>query len=260
MFTKEEIDEIKKKLNLMGVKDTQFSKAEALTGNETIAFVQNKKNVQLPLKELIEQYPQVYADEEDITQENKKLKFKNRPSESTTHAGDSIGYIILRRGSKKTQWGYTLPDNAFSEEKTIYEIRYPFDLGFMGYILPKNCTLFFNGGSINNGTIVGDNTAIVSTEGALLHNTSLNLQGTYRKGTILCNGDKIQWYNGTKWVDFSSDAALAGISAQVINVEDSNTADANVSVEDNVFKFSFKLKQGEKCLYHQEHSLYIRPV
>lgn len=248
MFTKEEIDEIKKKLNLMGVKDTQFSKAEALTGNETIAFVQNKKNVQLPLKELMEQYPQVYADEEDITQENKKLKFKDRQYDSTSYGAGSKGYVILRKGDTKTSWGHTLPENAFTTENTIYEIRYPFDLQGIAYILPRNCTLFFNGGTLNNGGILGNNTAIANIEGTLLANTSLRLTGTYRKGTVLYKAEKnkIQWYNGTDWIDFSTDASITDISAQVINVEDSDTADANVSVVDNVFKFSFKLKQGEK--------------
>ena len=188
MFTKEEIDEIKKKLNLLGVKDTQFSKAEPLTGNETIAFVQNKKNVQLPLKELLEQssqVAQVVADEEDLTIEDKKLKFKDRQYEDITYGAGAKGYVILRKGGTKSSWGYTLPENAFTTENTIYEIRYPFDLQETACILPRNCTLFFNGGTLNNGGILGNNTAIANIEGTSLSNASLSLQGTYRKGTIL---------------------------------------------------------------------------
>lgn len=54
MFTSNQIEEIRKKLQLGGAKDTQFPLASSLKGNETIAIVQQGINKQLGLKTLLE--------------------------------------------------------------------------------------------------------------------------------------------------------------------------------------------------------------
>lgn len=54
MFTSNQIEEIRKKLQLGGTKDTQFPLADSLKGNETIAIVQQGINKQLGLKTLLE--------------------------------------------------------------------------------------------------------------------------------------------------------------------------------------------------------------
>lgn len=54
MFTCNQIEEIKRKLQLIGRKDTSFPLAEPLNGNEIIAIVQQGQNKQLGLKTLIE--------------------------------------------------------------------------------------------------------------------------------------------------------------------------------------------------------------
>ena len=54
MFTCNQIEEIKRKLQLTGRKDTSFPLAEPLNGNEIIAIVQQGQNKQLGLKTLIE--------------------------------------------------------------------------------------------------------------------------------------------------------------------------------------------------------------
>lgn len=54
MFTCNQIEEIKRKLQLIGRKDTSFPLAKPLSGNEIIAIVQQGQNKQLGLKTLIE--------------------------------------------------------------------------------------------------------------------------------------------------------------------------------------------------------------
>jgi hypothetical protein len=44
MFTNTQIEEIRKKLLLRGVKDTQFPLADSLKGDETVAIVQQGIN------------------------------------------------------------------------------------------------------------------------------------------------------------------------------------------------------------------------
>lgn len=88
-------------------------------------------------------------DNEDLTTDgNNLLKIANR---GTLHGK---GYKILRRGvDLQTQ---------FNQENTIYEIRYDFDLGGNTLNIPIGCTLKFDGGSIKNGTLIGDNTNIIA--------------------------------------------------------------------------------------------------
>lgn len=116
------------------------------------------------------------ADEEDITSINDLLKFKNRQSVS------GMGYVIIRK---------TSPFSSQIAEKTntIFEIRYDVDLNGAIIQIPANCTLFFNGGSLSNGTIVLQNTSIKSA------NRCFN--------NIVIKGD----YSGTfklKWIGIDS--------------------------------------------------------
>lgn len=59
-----------------------------------------------------------------------------------------MGYVILSK------------DKAFAEQvtkaNTIYEIRYDFDLDGAIITLPKSCSIFFNGGSLVNGKLKGE--------------------------------------------------------------------------------------------------------
>lgn len=83
-------------------------------------------------------------DEEDITEEDNMLKLKDRPW------GDGMGYVILRKNKSLAE--------QLTEENTIYEVRYDFDLGGEEIIIPANCVLKFDGGSLRNGTVSGNNT------------------------------------------------------------------------------------------------------
>lgn len=56
-FTQEDYKKIQKWLLLNSVKDTEFNEAASpFKGDESIAFVQNGRNVKAPLKELVEQF------------------------------------------------------------------------------------------------------------------------------------------------------------------------------------------------------------
>ena len=65
---------------------------------------------------------------------------QNRPS------AVGMGFVVLDK------------DKTFAEqvtqENTIYEIRYDFDLGGLPKEIPAGCVLKFEGGSLRNGTIV----------------------------------------------------------------------------------------------------------
>lgn len=84
------------------------------------------------------------ADEEDLTSENNLLKLKDRQALS------GMGYVILRKNKAFAE--------QVTQDNTIYEIRYDFDLN--GVVeLPTGCILNFNGGSVSNGTLIGNKTS-----------------------------------------------------------------------------------------------------
>lgn len=87
-------------------------------------------------------------DEEDITtDENDLLKFANRPT-----AVNQMGYVILRKNKTFAE--------QVTDENTIYEIRYDFDLDGASVTIPAGCVLKFVGGVLRNGTILFNNTFI----------------------------------------------------------------------------------------------------
>ena len=79
-----------------------------------------------------------------------KLKFADRLRETNITTGKN--YIILRESG-------TLA-GQMSVQNAIYEIRYDFDLDGGTLTIPSGSILFFNGGSLENGTVVGAGTAI----------------------------------------------------------------------------------------------------
>ena len=81
-----------------------------------------------------------------------KLKFADRPYNSQTP--DGLGYKILRKDASFA--------SQVTDTNTIYEIRYNFDLGGNEFSMPSGCTLYFVGGSLENGAIIGNNTRVVA--------------------------------------------------------------------------------------------------
>lgn len=74
----------------------------------------------------------------------------SRPYDSQNPNG--MGYLVLEK------------DKTFAEQvtaaNTIYEIRYEFDLNNASVTIPAGCELKFNGGKIDNGTIVVSDTIV----------------------------------------------------------------------------------------------------
>lgn len=53
-----------------------------------------------------------------------------------------------------------LTQNMMSKDNTIYYIQYDYDLNGQTITVPENCVLEFDGGSLSNGTLVGNDTFI----------------------------------------------------------------------------------------------------
>ena len=75
-------------------------------------------------------------------------------------------YVVLQPGKSLS--------NQITKENTVYEIKNDFNLQGQTLVLPNRCALFFNGGVIRNGTLVGKNTVIKSeNDSAILFKVKL---------------------------------------------------------------------------------------
>lgn len=140
-----------------------------------------------------------HPDEEDITgvrDGNRTfLKFKDKDYDPAEFSG--MGRIILRKNLVGTEacaiddndhYSNILKQDMIMEENTIYIVQYDFDLDGKAISIPKGCTLWFQGGSINNGTIYLQETAILGAfEFADMGNAKLF--GKFNTGQIMTFSD-----------------------------------------------------------------------
>ena len=136
-----------------------------------------------------------HPDEEDITgvrDGNRTfLKFKDKDYDPAEFSG--MGRIMLRKNLVGTEacaiddedhLNNVLTQDMIREENTIYIVQYDFDLDGKVISIPKGCTLWFQGGSINNGTIYLQETAILGAfEFADMGNAKLF--GKFNTGQIM---------------------------------------------------------------------------
>ena len=97
-----------------------------------------------------------YPDEEDLTTENGVMKFKDKKHNPNTYSG--MGRKYLRKNM--VNGVNVLVQDMMDCENTIYVIQYDYDLQGAEITVPENCVLQFEGGSLSNGTLVGNRTRI----------------------------------------------------------------------------------------------------
>lgn len=146
----------------------------------------------------------ILPDEEDLTKSpadangNSYLSLKDREYNPNEFSG--LGRVILRKNIVEIDdpiYGKVTKNILFqdmiAQSNTIYEIRYDFDLNGKEINIPKNCILKFEGGSLRNGSIIGNNTKI---EGFFYLN--VNIDGTFYVKEI----------NECNFIDYSDDGNL----------------------------------------------------
>lgn len=74
-----------------------------------------------------------------------------------------------------------LTQEQLSEKNVKYIIKYNFSLGGETITVPKNCILEFDGGSISNGTIVGQDTVFINVGDVEIWGENLTREGTWRE-------------------------------------------------------------------------------
>lgn len=82
-------------------------------------------------------------------------------SPSSINVGNTSAVISVTDSVNKNVRKNVLTDDMVSKPNTIYEIKYDFDLLGITINIPNNCILKFDGGSIKDGIIKGNNTSII---------------------------------------------------------------------------------------------------
>lgn len=155
-----------------------------------------------------------HPDDEDIEEvrdgNRSFLKFKDKYYNPSEFSG--MGRITLRKNLIGTE-ACSLDDedhllnvlkqDMIREENTIYIIQYDYDLDGKILSIPSGCTLWFQGGTINNGTIYLQDTAIMG-----IYDYSdignVNILGTFKTGQLMTmnneeNMPELRWWSGNEW-------------------------------------------------------------
>lgn len=180
--------------------------------NEAIDSKANIVDVQFAIKDLeekigdrtvIEGNVTNNPDEEDISTRNiegkEVLSFNDRDYNPLSFSGK--GYKILRKNLHLVDgtWKNILTQDMINEPNTVYEIRYDFNLDNQEIIIKGGCSLYFKGGSLNNG-IMNLNYATLLGElrfnNAKLHNLTGKITAT---NLGLKDGDRLSDFIGSGW-------------------------------------------------------------
>ena len=114
-------------------------------------------------------------DEEDITvTDNQTLKLKDKEYAPKDYSG--MGRVYLRK--HYVNGVNTLTQHMMRKPNTIYIIQYDYCLAGQTIKVPDNCVLDFQGGSLRNGIIVGNNTNIISST-VLIFKQDLIIDGNW---------------------------------------------------------------------------------
>ena len=125
-------------------------------------------------------------DEEDLTSVEVEgatvLKLKNKAYATSIYSG--LGRTYLRKNIvdnvnilTQDMFYKTEDDTRVPNTNTIFIIQYDYDLNNQTITIPENSILVFEGGSLSNGTLAGNNTQIQSADNVIF--TSIVIEGTW---------------------------------------------------------------------------------
>lgn len=132
----------------------------------------------------------ILPDQEDLTMTepdadgNSYMHFKNKDYSIDDFSG--LGRVYLRKNLQtltdpntgETRIINYLTQTMVGKENVIYHIQYDYNLNGQTIIIPEGCVLLFEGGSISNGTIIGNNTKI-NAGLQKIFNLDITINGTW---------------------------------------------------------------------------------
>ena len=131
----------------------------------------------------------ILPDEEDLTGvrmgSNEYLKFKNKDYNPENFSG--LGRNFVRKNI--VDGINLLSKEQFPTNSTIYVIQYDHDLNGTSLDIPPNSTLYFEGGSISNGTLHFNNTTLAGNPNIIADITGTIANANVEVGWFGAKGD-----------------------------------------------------------------------
>lgn len=101
--------------------------------------------------------------------------------------------------------------NQFKTANTVYVVKNNIDLHGISVLLPKGSTIRFEGGSLTNGTLVGQDGCIIADRKVF---DEVNIEGTWR-----CVGDVTWFAKGCEISEYSTGVYIANREDDTINIQ-----------------------------------------
>lgn len=190
----------------------QYDRLCLVYDNDYKSFISIKEvpvNISITNKAYWQPVSAISADGEDIMVDyDFNLKFADKDYVPNQFSG--LGRKILRKRIVNNV--NLLQQSDINRAGTIYRIQYDYNLQGQTIQMPENCVLFFDGGSISNGSIVLNNTLVLPQCLDIAKNIKCNISGTYQNGQIYYDStqDKLMAVIGQKLVDLSEKGSGSG--------------------------------------------------
>lgn len=190
----------------------QYDRLCLVYDNDYKSFISIKEvpvNISITNKAYWQPVSAISADGEDIMVDyDFNLKFADKEYVPNQFSG--LGRKLLRKRIVNNI--NLLQQSDINRAGTIYRIQYDYNLQGQTIQIPENCVLFFDGGSISNGTIVLNNTLVLPQCLDIAKNIKCNISGTYQNGQIYYDStqDKLIAVIGQKLVDLSEKGSGSG--------------------------------------------------
>lgn len=190
----------------------QYDRLCLVYDNDYKSFISIKEvpvNISITNKAYWQPVSAISADGEDIMVDyDFNLKFADKEYVPNQFSG--LGRKLLRKRIVNNI--NLLQQSDINRAGTIYRIQYDYNLQGQTIQIPENCVLFFDGGSISNGTIILNNTLVLPQCLDIAKNIKCNISGTYQNGQIYYDStqDKLMAVIGQKLVDLSEKGSGSG--------------------------------------------------
>lgn len=129
---------------------------------------------------------------------------KDKPYDPEAHSGLGRKTLQLKDGSN------ILTQEDFDQDHTIYVILYDFDLGGEEIEIPVDSILEFDGGSFNNGILVGDNTDITANDNDVIFKKGITIGGAWNVSEIFDTWfeapEPFSYPNGNRYQDLDPES------------------------------------------------------
>lgn len=145
------------KINITEVPSTDGTLSFTINGKETQVVVSaTTDNTTALVSQKVATALQESMTEYDVSIDASLITLTRKSSGLVTpsvFSASTTGVVCTITDSIKREFRNILMSNMINQPNTIYEIRYDFDLDGGTVNIPENCTLKFEGGSLNNGIL-----------------------------------------------------------------------------------------------------------